>query len=49
VSPFGANGFYEFTAPTDAAQKRKDKWLITKAHEDWFCIAGLWRATAGRR
>ncbi len=22
----------------------KDKWLFTKAGEDWFCIAGLWRA-----
>jgi putative SOS response-associated peptidase YedK len=41
-----ADGFYEFTAPADPKQKRKDKWLFTKAGEDWFCIAGLWRATA---
>jgi putative SOS response-associated peptidase YedK len=41
-----ADGFYEFTAPADAKQKRKDKWLFTKTGEDWFCIAGLWRATA---
>ena len=40
-----ADGFYEFTAPADPKQKRKDKWLFTKAGEDWFCIAGLWRAT----
>jgi len=39
-----ADGFYEFTAPADPKQKRKDKWLFTKAGEDWFCIAGLWRA-----
>jgi putative SOS response-associated peptidase YedK len=39
-----ADGFYEFTAPADPQAKRKDKWLFTKADEDWFCIAGLWRA-----
>ena len=44
-----ADGFYEFTAPPPPADgapkaKRKDKWLFTKADEDWFCIAGLWRA-----
>jgi putative SOS response-associated peptidase YedK len=41
-----ADGFYEFTAPTDPKQKRKHKWLFTKTDEDWFCIAGLWRSTA---
>lgn len=41
-----ADGFYEFTAPSDPKAKRKDKWLFTRAGEDWFCIAGLWRATA---
>lgn len=46
-----ADGFYEFTTPpppTDGGPKpkRKDKWLFTKADEDWFCIAGLWRSTA---
>lgn len=40
-----ADGFYEFTAAADPKAKRKDKWLFTKADEDWFCIAGLWRAT----
>jgi putative SOS response-associated peptidase YedK len=40
-----ADGFYEFTAAADPKAKRKDKWLFTKAGEDWFCIAGLWRAT----
>jgi putative SOS response-associated peptidase YedK len=40
-----ADGFYEFTAPADAKAKRKDKWLFTKTDEDWFCIAGIWRAT----
>ena len=39
-----ADGFYEFTAPADPKAKRKDKWLFTKPGEDWFCIAGLWRA-----
>ncbi len=38
------DGFYEFTAPEDPKAKRKDKWLFTHAHDDWFCIAGLWRA-----
>ena len=38
-----ADGFYEFTAPADAAKKRKDKWLFTLAGAEWFCIAGLWR------
>lgn len=41
-----ADGFYEFTSPTDPKQKRKDKWLFTKVGEPWFCIAGLWRADA---
>ena len=41
-----ADGFYEFTAPADPKAKRKDKWLFTRTGEDWFCIAGLWRATA---
>jgi putative SOS response-associated peptidase YedK len=41
-----ADGFYEFTSPREAGKKRKDKWLFTKLDEPWFCIAGLWRATA---
>lgn len=41
-----ADGFYEFTAPREAGRKRKDKWLFTKAGEDWFAIAGYWRAAA---
>jgi putative SOS response-associated peptidase YedK len=42
-----ADGFYEFTAPAaPRADKRKDRWLFTMAGRDWFCIAGLWRATA---
>jgi putative SOS response-associated peptidase YedK len=40
------DGFYEFTAPADSKQKRKDKWLFTKRGEPWFCVAGLWRADA---
>lgn len=39
-----ADGFYEFTTPAEPAKKRKDKWLFTKAGEEWFGIAGLWRA-----
>ena len=41
-----ADGFYEFTAPADPKQKRKDKWLFTLAGEPWFCIAGIWRTSA---
>jgi putative SOS response-associated peptidase YedK len=40
-----ADGFYEFTAPADPKQKRKQKWLFTKKDEPWFCIAGIWRKT----
>ena len=40
------DGFYEFTTPkTPRADKRKDRWLFTLSGRDWFCIAGLWRAT----
>lgn len=40
-----ADGFYEFTDPTDSKKKRKDKWLFTKRDEPIFCIAGIWRET----
>lgn len=39
-----ADGFYEFTKPEDAGQKRKTKWLFTMRDHGWFCIAGIWRA-----
>ena len=35
--------FYEFTAPADPKQKRKDKWAFRLTGHDRFCIAGLWR------
>ena len=38
--------FYEFTAPADPKQKRKDKWAFRLAGHQWFCIAGLWRTDA---
>ncbi|MDO6414620.1 SOS response-associated peptidase [Sphingomonas sp. BIUV-7] len=38
-----ADGFYEFTAPSDASKKRKDKWLFTRKDQPLFCIAGIWR------
>jgi putative SOS response-associated peptidase YedK len=38
-----ADGFYEFTAPSEPTSKRKHKWLFTLKDEPWFCIAGLWR------
>ncbi|TGV15209.1 SOS response-associated peptidase [Mesorhizobium sp. M8A.F.Ca.ET.173.01.1.1] len=41
-----ADGFYEFTDPTDKGKKRKDKWLFTKRDEPIFCIAGIWRETS---
>jgi putative SOS response-associated peptidase YedK len=31
--------FFEFTG----AKSPKSKWKFTKAGEDWFCFAGLWR------
>lgn len=42
------DGFYEYTdAPAEegASKKarKKDCWLFTKADEEWFCIAGIWR------
>ncbi|GGA51771.1 DUF159 family protein [Nitratireductor aestuarii] len=40
-----ADGFYEFTDPTEKGKKRKDKWLFTKHREPIFCIAGIWRET----
>ncbi|MFN2472731.1 MAG: SOS response-associated peptidase family protein [Sphingomicrobium sp.] len=39
-----ADGFYEFTAPTDSKAKRKHKWLFTLRDTDLFGIAGLWRS-----
>ena len=41
------DGFFEFTAPANPKQKRKDKWLFRLRDHDWFCIAGLWRADPG--
>lgn len=41
------DAFYEFTAPADPRQKRKDKWAVRLADHAWFCIAGLWRRDPG--
>ena len=41
-----ASHFFEFTAPADPKQKRKDKWRFTLAGADWFCIAGILREDA---
>lgn len=38
-----ADGFYEFTAPTDPKQKRKDAWFFRPAGGEPFAIAGLVR------
>lgn len=38
------DAFFEFTAPREPAQKRKDKWAFRLRDHAWFCIAGLWRA-----
>lgn len=35
-----ASHFYEFTG----SRSPKIKWKFTKSGEEWFCIAGLWRA-----
>ena len=39
-----ADGFYEFTAPADPKQKRKDRWLFASAKGEMLGIAGLVRA-----
>jgi len=41
-----ADGFYEFTAPADPRQKRKDRWLFSFASGKSMAIAGLVRTTA---
>ena len=38
-----ADGFYEFTAPTDPRQKRKDRWLFSDPDGEILGIAGLVR------
>lgn len=38
-----ASHFFEFTG----AKSPKSKWKFTKAGEDWFCFAGLWRPPVG--
>jgi len=42
-----ADGFYEFTTPTDPKQKRKDKWLFTDPDQGLLGIAGLVRDVPG--
>lgn len=37
-----ADAFYEYTSPEDGG-KRKTRWLFTRAGEELFGIAGLWR------
>ena len=43
-----ADGFYEFTTPTDPRQKRKDRWLFTPPGRGLVGIAGLVRDDPGR-
>jgi putative SOS response-associated peptidase YedK len=42
-----ADGFYEFTAPADPKQKRKDRWLFTSPAGEMIGIAGLIRDVPG--
>ena len=42
-----ADGFYEFTAPADPKQKRKDRWRFADPAGGPIGIAGLVRTTAG--
>lgn len=42
-----ADGFYEYTAPGDPKQKRKDRWLFTPADGGLIGIAGFTRETPG--
>ena len=39
-----ADGFYEYTAPADPRQKRKDRWLFTPTAGGMLGVAGIWRA-----
>jgi putative SOS response-associated peptidase YedK len=39
--------FFEFTAPADPKQKRKDRWRFECADGDWMGIAGLWKPGEG--
>ena len=41
--------FFEFTAPANPKQKRKDKWAFRLSGHEWFCIAGLWRSEPAAR
>ena len=38
-----ASHFFEFTGK----KSPKSKWKFTKACEEWFCFAGLWRPASG--
>jgi putative SOS response-associated peptidase YedK len=40
-----ADGFYEFTSPSDPKQKRKDRWLFSWPHQEIIGIAGLVRTS----
>jgi putative SOS response-associated peptidase YedK len=42
-----ADGFYEFTAPADPKQKRKDRWLFTFPNGELMGIAGIVRDIPG--
>jgi putative SOS response-associated peptidase YedK len=42
-----ADGFYEYTAPADPRQKRKDRWLFTDPADGMIGIAGLVREVPG--
>ena len=42
-----AEGFYEFTAPADSKQKRKDRWLFARPGEPLIGMAGLVRSAPG--
>jgi putative SOS response-associated peptidase YedK len=42
-----ADGFYEFTAPADPKQKRKDRWLFADPGGDPLGIAGFVRTMPG--
>jgi putative SOS response-associated peptidase YedK len=43
-----ADGFYEFTAPAEPKQKRKDRWLFELPDRGLMGIAGLIRDDPGR-
>ncbi|HEX8233349.1 MAG TPA: SOS response-associated peptidase family protein [Caulobacteraceae bacterium] len=44
-----ASAFFEFTAPADLKQKRKDKWRFNRADGEWMGLPAIWRPGQGNQ